>query len=125
MSIPVRLRALVAATALAMAAPLLSACEMMGCTLEARTGVAVTVVDEAGAPIADAKVTLRDGDFVETLGQDDYYDGTYHGAYERAGTYVVDAVAPGFAPRRIEGVRVRDGGCHVETREVEIELTRE
>ena len=125
MSISVRLRAVVAATALAAAAaPLLSACEM-GCTLEARTGVAVAVVDEAGAPIADAKVVLRDGDYVETLDKNDYYNGAYHGAHERAGIYVVDAVAPGFAPGRIEGVRVRDGGCHVDTREVEIELDRE
>jgi hypothetical protein len=107
-----------------LAAPLAAGCEDV-CSLEGRYGLAVAVLDPTQVPLADATVTLRDGDYVETLGADDYFDGQYKGAIERAGIYVIEAKAPGFQAGRIEGIRVRVGDCHVDTREVELVLARQ
>ena len=98
---------------------LLGAC----CTQELRSGIVVEVYDAAtGEPISTATVTLADGDYVEVLGPDDGFDGSYPGAWERAGVYEVEVIAPGYQPASRSGVRVESDRCHVDGVRIEIEL---
>jgi hypothetical protein len=108
---------------LAVAAPVaLGGCTLM-CTTEARSGIVVDVTDaDTGLPIATATVTLAEGDYVEVLGPDDGFDGSYAGAWERAGVYEVEVIAAGYAPGAANGVRVEQDDCHVDGVRIAIAL---
>ena len=92
------------------------------CTLEARAGLLVTVLDAAtGRNLApDANVRVTDGEYSEMLNP---IEGTYVGAYERAGTYTVVVSAPGHAQWQRIGVTVGRDECHVVAEQVEARLT--
>jgi hypothetical protein len=97
----------------------LGGCFDMMCTTELRWGLRVSVTGaDTGQPVA-ATVVARDGDYVEELEQ----VGTYHvGAGERPGTYRIDIMAEGYAPRTIDDVEVDEDGCHVDTAERSVAL---
>lgn len=95
------------------------------CTLEARSSLAVTVVDALTgdnlAPAATVRVT--DGTFSDTLvampGSD-----TYSGSiYERPGTYTIVVAHPDYDQWQRAGVVVGSDECHVITEEVTARLT--
>lgn len=86
------------------------------CTEELRHGINVEVRDAvSGAPAAaGARLTIREGDYVETM------DGPavpelvlLFGAGERAGSYTVTVQKAGYQEWTRRNVIVRDGGCHV------------
>lgn len=82
------------------------------CTLEARAGINLTVLDDVtGQPVANATATAREGDFVETL--QSFQAGELSGAYERQGRYEVTVSAPGHETWRVEDVVVEADECHV------------
>jgi len=99
--------------------------EWGGCTLSVEPGVLVEIRDAAeGTPIAaTASGTVTDGSYEESLR---LYDGslTRAGADERAGTYRVQVVHPGYVPWEQTDVRVRDRGCHVDTVTLRADLQR-
>ena len=101
-------------------ASLAAGCELFGpvtCTTEARPGIVVEVVDSVtDQRVSDATVILVDGGWQEIL---EAPQGTTAGAYERAGTYRVQAAADGYAPWARYDVRVTGDECHVRT----VELT--
>ena len=93
------------------------------CTASAEPAVVVEVVDaDTDDAITDAIVWVQDGEFVDTL---DFNEGLAAGAHERPGTYDVHVEAEGYAPWSQEDVVVRDGECHVRTRELTAELVAE
>jgi hypothetical protein len=100
----------------------------VACTLEFRLGLVVTVVNGAtGAPRCDARVTITDGAYRETLasppfpGTDGGMNCSYEGAGERAGTYTVEASADGIEKTLTNVVVTRDA-CHVQTQAITIVL---
>lgn len=96
----------------------LSACGVLDpvvCTLEARFGVSVQVVDAAsGTALAEGStMTLRDGDYVETTSES--FDGrTLVGAGERAGTYIITVAREGYHSWVLTDVEVTEDECHVD-----------
>jgi hypothetical protein len=95
---------------------LLTACEEQPtvCNYNLVYGLTVVVTDSAnGSPLADLEtiVEARDGVYVDTLEQvsaTEYSDGR-----ERAGTYSVKVQRPGYRVWEANGIRVRQGECHV------------
>jgi hypothetical protein len=84
----------------------------MACTLEARAGINVAVVDAAtGAAITNATVVAREGAFTETLTS--FQAGEHFGVFEREGTYEVTNSAPGRQTWRADRVVVGADECHV------------
>jgi hypothetical protein len=94
-----------------------------GCSDVAEPGLSVTVVDAAtGARICDAIVTATDGSHTETLAPFGAGDNCqYFGAYERSGTYAVEA-SSGGRTGSMPNVVVTGGTCHVSTRAVTVTL---
>jgi hypothetical protein len=94
------------------------------CSLEARSGVNVTLTDAVTKkPVCDAKVVITDGDFRDEptpLGS----DCLYAGASERVGTYKVEVTHPTYAPVTREGVEVKldEAQCHVVAQQIAIEM---
>jgi hypothetical protein len=85
-------------------------------------GVVVDVRDSiTGQPIAGrVRGTVRQGAYVDSLRTASYssVDGTvlsFQAAHERAGTYDVLIVSPGYAPWSVTGVQVHQSECHVVT----------
>ena len=108
----------------------LSACIEGICTTSVEPGVVVEIRDASDdAPIAaGATGWVRDGGFSDSLRA---YGGTMDGtllsrasADEREGTYAVEVSHPGYATWLQEGVRVRGGGCHVATVNLQARLVR-
>lgn len=101
------------------------------CTLEARAGITVTLTDESGAALpssANARVVATDGAYADTARA---VPGTptpssFSLAYERAGTYRVEASAAGHLSTTVNDVRVvkTSDDCHVVTQSVAIRLRR-
>ncbi len=93
------------------------------CTAIAAAGLSVGVSNEqTGEPLCDATVTATEGDYRETLLANGCRSS---GAWERPGTYLVRAQAPGFAAKTISDVRVVMGSreCpHVQEVQLEIAL---
>jgi hypothetical protein len=99
---------------------LLGGCDLM-CTLELRWGLSVGVTGaDTGQPL-DAMVVIRDGDYVEELRP---VSERHVGAGERPGSYRIDIIATGYAPKTLDGVEVDDEGCHVETEQIDVVLER-
>ena len=113
---------------LAIAVPAAEALVLPGCGCSdiAVPGLSVTVVDAAsGARICDAIVTATDGSHTETLALFGAGDGCqYFGAYERSGTYAVEASSADGGGRTgsMPNVVVTGGTCHVSTRAVTVTL---
>lgn len=83
-------------------------------------GLMISLRDSQGYPIADATVTARDGDYVETLESNG--DGRYHGAVDRAGSYIVLIKSPYYDDTEIGPIDVEMGDCHVRTQRRSIEF---
>jgi len=84
-------------------------------------GVSAQVTDATtGAFIGNATLTLKDGDYEETMQY--WFEGSYVGAGERAGTYVLEASAPGYESKSIEDIVVTADECHVEGVAVMVKL---
>jgi hypothetical protein len=94
------------------------------CTMVAVPGFEVSVTDALGVPIDGAVLTIRDGDYEETLRQHVIPGGftEYYGAYERAGVYSLTISASGYADQTLTGLTVAGGICHVGTVELDIVL---
>lgn len=92
------------------------------CTLEARSALAVTVVDATtGARVTGATVRATDGTRSENLTG---LEGVYSGAHERPGTYTIVVSHPAYQQWQRAGVVVEADECHVITEQVEARLTR-
>lgn len=92
------------------------------CTMEARSALAVTVLDAtSGARVTGATVRATTVDFSEELTE---FDGVYSGAYERAGTYTIVVSHPDYQQWQRAGVVVGEDECHVITERVEARVTR-
>lgn len=85
------------------------------CTMQYVYGVSVNVTDaRTGQPINNAVVTITDGGYSETLQSYSYdSDGTYVGAGERPGTYVMTVTAPGYPSPFPQTFTLGFDGCHV------------
>ena len=93
----------------------------IACTALYAYGVSSTVTSaQNGAKIDNATLTLRDGEYVEVMQH--IFDGEYVGAGERAGTYTLTAVAPGFQPQVVENIVVTADECHVKGVRVDVQL---
>jgi hypothetical protein len=103
---------------------LLGATAMPGCGSScsggALPGLRVTVADGPGGPaVCGATVTAQDGSYNETLIQGTAASGAcvYVGAYERPGTYTIEAV-DGTRMVTVQNVRVSNGACNVTSTQV-------
>jgi hypothetical protein len=97
--------------------PALSSCDLLpggACTAEARAGINLVVSDSVtGAPAAAGAIGVaRDGTYADTLVSLDGH--TMAGAWERPGIYTVSVSKTGYVAWTLGGVRVSDGGCHVQ-----------
>ena len=81
------------------------------CTEIFAHGVTVTVTDADANPILSATLTLTEGDYTEAM--QEFQDGSYEGAGERAGTYTLTVEADGFITVTIENIVVDEDACHV------------
>ena len=97
-------------------------CESRVCTLEFRYGISVTVLDDAGAPVSNATVTITEDDYIEEL--DSLGNGVYFGAGERPGEYLVTIEAPAYQQFEQE-VIVQPDICHVITESMTVSLIAE
>jgi hypothetical protein len=92
------------------------------CTLEARAGINLTVVDDAGQPVTNAIAQAREGSYVETLQSTG--PGILFGVFEREGDYDVTVTAPGFKEWNRD-IEVDADECHVIPVRLTVELERE
>lgn len=103
--------------------------ENVACTTVFTPGLSVEVVDaESGEGIScSAIVVFQDGNYQESAANEagPNCDNTakFFGAYERAGTYNITAVKPGYLDNTVTDVVVTEDVCHVKTVNVTIELT--
>lgn len=96
------------------------------CTKVAVPALSVTARDaQTGAPICDATVVARDGDFEETLMRFPAPGCECQGAEERLGTYQVTASAPGYQPLTKTMVAAIANECNVETAHADFALPPE
>lgn len=85
------------------------------CTSNLLFALAVDVHDSAtGASLHGARGAVHDGTYVDSLrGPAAPDDTTFEAAGERAGTYTVELVRPGYQPFSRAGVVVTRDECHV------------
>jgi hypothetical protein len=97
----------------------------VACNFDAEPALVVSVVDrQMGLVLCTADVTATDGSYsvtLTTLGPLPDAPCVFSGAYERAGTYTVEARAEG-RQSRVTGIEVTRNDCHVVPRKVAIEL---
>ncbi|MDZ7812843.1 MAG: hypothetical protein U5L74_06910 [Ideonella sp.] len=92
------------------------------CTAEARASIALTVVDDLGAPVAAADVSYRvDGGAAQTLVCGS--SGTCNVAYEISGVFAVSASKSGYLSAA-GTVTVNRDVCHVVTQSLTLTLKR-
>ena len=93
------------------------------CKTSSDAGLIVRIVDESGMPVCDAVVMARDHDFSETLRPVEAGGGStqcqYLGAYERTGTYTIDAERGGNSAEAAK-VKVGADDCHVHPETVDL-----
>jgi hypothetical protein len=91
--------------------------DLVACTEEARSGLAVTVRDSAtGVALTNGvEVVARDGAYADTARSSLIASGVYSLAVERAGTYDVTVDHPAYRQWRQAGVQVTADACHVQT----------
>ncbi len=102
----------------------------IACTQEARSSVAVIILDSvSGTGLAPgATVVLQDGAYRDSsafgLGYSLPGDSLFYSTstYERAGTYTVRVRRPGYALWERQGVQVTADQCHVVTARVRARL---
>jgi len=96
------------------------------CTMEARAGIMVEVVDSvSGAPAArGARVVARGTTFTDSTAGPAESDEAIALAYERDGTYTVTVTKPGYRPWTQAGVVVTKDQCHVRSVRVIAKLQR-
>jgi hypothetical protein len=93
----------------------------LACTLEVRPGVAVYVKDSlTSAGVASgASLVVREGSYKDSVAtpdsRPDLDDSPLFAAGERAGTYQVTVLKPGYAAWLKSNVRVTSNRCHVNT----------
>lgn len=92
--------------------------EPIRCTLEARAGLVLKLIDETGAEINGAAIRADD----ETSSFDEF-NGQYMGLYENPGTHVVTIEKPGFKPITIT-VNLKKNVCHVNSEQQTITLQK-
>lgn len=101
----------------------------VACTAVFTPGLSVEVVDaESGEGIScSATVVFQDGNYEEgatnEAGPNCDNSAKFYGAYERAGTYDIIVVKPGYLENSVTDVVVTEDVCHVKTVNVTIELT--
>ncbi len=103
--------------------------ENVACTTEFVPGLSIDVIDESTNESIACGVTviIQDGNYEEGVtvdaapGCDDTQK--IYGAYERAGTYNIKAVKPGYLETTLSDVVVTENVCHVKTVNLTIELT--
>ncbi|MFT7351197.1 MAG: hypothetical protein ACI9XR_000934 [Flavobacterium sp.] len=94
------------------------------CTLEAKAGLNVTVINsQTNIPIVeDVSITAQDGSYQETL---EYFPGgefVFFGAYERIGTYIITVIKPGFQTFTSQTITVTKDECHVIPEQLTVNL---
>jgi hypothetical protein len=92
------------------------------CTLSIEPALRVSFVDSMTARpiVTESKAVVVDGTYADTAIADRSPDATIAIlAMERPGIYRVEAIADGYRTWVKDGVRVREGECHVETVEIE------
>jgi len=95
----------------------------VGCTTIYAYGVSATVRNAANnAPVTGATLVLVDGAYRETM-MSFGPPGQYAGAGERAGTYTLAVMAPGFTTSAARTIVVTADECHVRGQVVTIDLT--
>jgi hypothetical protein len=95
------------------------------CTLEARPGLRVNVMDFlTGAGPAQATVIAIDGAFADTLHTIGSPPLIFGGLFERAGTYTIVVKSAGYVDWTKAGVVVTADECHVRLTEVTARLVR-
>ena len=103
--------------------------EIIACTTELRPAIEVTVTNaRSGASAAADSIGFAiEGDYTDTLrviGYDEEREPLrIAGAYERAGTYDVRIEKEGFQTWTRKDIKVEENVCHVETVELDAELT--
>jgi hypothetical protein len=92
----------------------LTACrESTDCNAVAYPALRIRVQDSGGNPVCDAVVKVTDGDYTQELSAIPSEDCFYAGAYERPGTYAIEASRGGTAAT-VDGVEVHlTGSCKV------------
>ncbi len=85
----------------------------IGFALSAGGGITGRVTDEAGAPIANAKVRAIDPDTHARGGARTDEDGNYSISGLKTGSYLVNANAPGYLPQFYNGAADRDSATRV------------
>lgn len=86
------------------------------CNLAAEPAVVVTLV----GPTSGATLVLIDGSYQETMVEVE--PGAFRGGFERAGTYRVEASAPGFVSQAVDGVVAAQLDCGPDTQTLTITL---
>lgn len=100
----------------------------LACTMEARAGITLTLVDSTtGVPLSgpgDMRLMVTDGMYRDSLRTVVALIGFWGGAYERVGTYTATVDADGYQPWRKDGIVVTRGLCHVRPVSVTARLVR-
>ena len=109
-------------------APLLPACaNSLACTTEAIASVSITVLDEAGQRVRDARVTfVRDGGAEQQAeclqGSTDTGCETWVTGWEQPGDFVIKATSADGTRQAQGQASVEDGTCHVEGQSLQLTL---
>lgn len=95
------------------------------CTMEARAGITVLVLDSAtNTPVGEgASIIATDGAFADTVITVADYEGPYGFVHERAGSYTVVVEKDGFQHWSTSDVRVTRDDCHVHTTSITARLS--
>ena len=100
----------------------------LACTMEARAGITLTLVDSTtGVPLSgpgDMRLMVTDGMYRDSLRTVVALVGFWGAAYERVGTYTATVDAEGYLPWRRDGIVVTRGLCHVRPVGVIVRLVR-
>jgi hypothetical protein len=103
----------------------MGSCRNGECKSYAAPGLVVRIVSATGTPVCNAVVTAKDHEYSEALqpfgAAGDAPQCQYFGAYERTGTYTVDASLSARSTS-VQNVKVDADACHVHPRALEMRL---